>query len=133
MRELARQRTVTLGEVLMHQPHAMNEARGSVVAAAESAPAPTLTADLDVAWADITNATVPIRATTTHSSKAYQQREDSKSSWALLPAAVRAFGVEGTKSAPTRLQSWFGTSAKPSNWQDTPTHGNPKEAAPICT
>ncbi len=28
MRQQAKQRTVPLGEVLMHQPHAMNEARG---------------------------------------------------------------------------------------------------------
>jgi hypothetical protein len=31
------------------------------VAAAESAPAPTLAADLDAAWADITNATVDVQ------------------------------------------------------------------------
>jgi hypothetical protein len=77
--------------------------------------------------------TVPITATMPHSSKTYQQQDDSKSSWASLPAAVWAFGVKDTKSAPTRLQSWFGTSANPSNWQDTPTPGNLKEAAPICT
>ncbi len=59
--------------------------------------------------------TVPTMATTTRSSKTYQQQDDSKSSWASLPAAVRAFGVKDTKSAPTRLQSRFGTSAKPSN------------------
>jgi hypothetical protein len=77
--------------------------------------------------------TVPITATMTHSFQTYQQGDDSKSSWASLPAAVRAFGAEDTKSAPTRLQSRFGTLAKPSNWQDTPTPGNQKEAAPICT
>jgi hypothetical protein len=77
--------------------------------------------------------TVPTMATTTRSSKTYQQQDDFKSSWASLPAAVRAFGVEGTKYGPTRLQSRFGTSARPLSWQDIPTPGNPKVAAPICT
>jgi hypothetical protein len=77
--------------------------------------------------------TVPIMATTIRSSKTYQQQDNFKSSWASLPAAVRAFGVEDTKSELTRLQSRFGTSARPLNWQDIPAPGSPKVSAPICT
>ena len=77
--------------------------------------------------------TAPITATATLSSATSKQPSDFKCSWGLLPAAVRAFGVEGTKSEPTRLHSRFGTSARPLNWQDILTHGNPKVVAPICT
>jgi hypothetical protein len=77
--------------------------------------------------------TVPTMDTVTRSFKPCQPPDAFKSSWASLPAAVRAFGVEGTRSEPTRLQSRFGTSARPMNWQDTLTHENRNEVAPTCT
>jgi hypothetical protein len=70
---------------------------------------------------------VPTINMATLSSKTDKQWND------FVVHADRAFGVEGTKSEPTRLQSRFGTSARPMNWQDIQTHRSQNEEAQTCT
>jgi hypothetical protein len=77
--------------------------------------------------------TVPTTDTGTHSYATSEQQSDFKCSWASLPDAVRAFGVEGAKFEPIQLQSRFGTSARPTSWLDIPTQENPNEEAQTCT
>jgi hypothetical protein len=76
--------------------------------------------------------TVPTTATSTPSSKAMTRLNDYKSSWASLPDAVRAFGEGDAKSEPTQLRPRFGTSPRPTNWQDIPTRAN-LPVGPTCT
>ncbi len=119
------------------------------MAATATARAPTLAADLDAAWAEITTATVDVSTRTRDWSiwtaycadngyrNPFLQTNDPTERlqvllWASLPDAVRAFGEGDAKSEPTQLRSRFGTSPRPTNWQDIPTHAS-LPADPACT